>query len=761
MSRSQVGFTELDAELPFLTKADQRQYARAFQNAGHVHGYLAGDRARTLFLKSGLSSDSLSRIWDLSDIDGNGYLTFSEFAVALFLINAKRRGVEVPVHLPEHIYRQLKKNVCSDYRNLWAVNEQERETYKRLFHTNRVTKEETDQDKPFGSATSYLGRYEADRVFIKSGLSLHTIDSIWRLADVDHNGRLDEEEFCVAMTLITRHLAGEPLCDQLPEELFPPSHRAFVQEEMLLDRRKWRKSFTESSVSDLSSSKQMDEKKRHISSPSIESVTSPSSSSEAILRSKLNTLQDRIIQSDRHLTKKVEEEQTNQMKIIEISRRIAEGEKAKSDSKISKEERSQIERDLRRLKNQAHECEKAMNDRLSTNTGATLTDNPQIMQLRREIQQYDDESQYVGLSESEKITKKGAVLLAKRIAEMKLTEWQRTHPSLTTGSSSGVTEQQIIERDRKWREQFDDLSKVIEHLEQSLEKSGRIDHDLNEKKEGFSLAEVTKLRSPSSTEKILSPPYQLSSSPMTASTRPSSHMDQRPEFNGKGHSAKYSSPISSPNQPIILSPSFRSGPIKESQAIAPKKSQEISSSKSPVSSEGLHEISEPSGSRVTHLKDRFEPQSSPRDGLSFSPMLKTPSPKPATSFSPVSTEQREHLESQLSKKRDAMHRADSTSPSKPPGGILGVTRSEPKFDESWTPQITSEVPMTASQQTVRALYDFAGRDREELSFSAGDHLVVHQKLDEDWCYGELNGSYGLFPVSYVDWDHQSGQRSTS
>jgi len=48
------------------------------------------------------------------------------------------------------------------------------------------------------------------------------------------------------------------------------------------------------------------------------------------------------------------------------------------------------------------------------------------------------------------------------------------------------------------------------------------------------------------------------------------------------------------------------------------------------------------------------------------------------------------------------------------------------------------------------LYEFRGRDSTELSFRAGEivHLISH--LDDDWCFGELDGNRGAFPTSYVD-----------
>ena len=48
------------------------------------------------------------------------------------------------------------------------------------------------------------------------------------------------------------------------------------------------------------------------------------------------------------------------------------------------------------------------------------------------------------------------------------------------------------------------------------------------------------------------------------------------------------------------------------------------------------------------------------------------------------------------------------------------------------------------------LYEFTARASGELSFVVGQiiHLISH--LDDDWCFGELDGKCGAFPTSYVD-----------
>lgn len=51
---------------------------------------------------------------------------------------------------------------------------------------------------------------------------------------------------------------------------------------------------------------------------------------------------------------------------------------------------------------------------------------------------------------------------------------------------------------------------------------------------------------------------------------------------------------------------------------------------------------------------------------------------------------------------------------------------------------------------VVALYDYAGRTEEELSFQQGDCILVTKHMDAEWSCGRLNGREGLFPRNYAE-----------
>ncbi|AQZ16610.1 HSE1 (YHL002W) [Zygosaccharomyces parabailii] len=50
---------------------------------------------------------------------------------------------------------------------------------------------------------------------------------------------------------------------------------------------------------------------------------------------------------------------------------------------------------------------------------------------------------------------------------------------------------------------------------------------------------------------------------------------------------------------------------------------------------------------------------------------------------------------------------------------------------------------------VRAVYDLASNDPDELTFKKGDIILVLEQVYRDWWRGSLRGSIGIFPLNYV------------
>ena len=68
-----------------------------------------GNVAREEMMRSKLPNSVLRRIWALSDIDQDGMLDRDEFAVAMFLIDHKLSGNDLPDQLPDRLIPPSKK----------------------------------------------------------------------------------------------------------------------------------------------------------------------------------------------------------------------------------------------------------------------------------------------------------------------------------------------------------------------------------------------------------------------------------------------------------------------------------------------------------------------------------------------------------------------------------------------------------------------------------------------------------------------------
>lgn len=97
----------------------------------------------------------------------------------------------------------------------WAVTKDEKFRYDSVFKAWD------------GFGKGFIGGDVAIEVFGQSGLEKPDLERVWTLADHGNKGRLNMDEFAVAMHLIYRKLNGYPLPAQLPPELVPPSTRNF------------------------------------------------------------------------------------------------------------------------------------------------------------------------------------------------------------------------------------------------------------------------------------------------------------------------------------------------------------------------------------------------------------------------------------------------------------------------------------------------------------------------------------------------------
>lgn len=95
----------------------------------------------------------------------------------------------------------------------WAVTRDEKKIYDELFRAWD------------GFNKGFITGDVAIEIMSQSRLDRKDLEAIWTLSDPHNRGRLDMDEFAVAMHLIYRKLNGYPVPNRLPPELVPPSTR--------------------------------------------------------------------------------------------------------------------------------------------------------------------------------------------------------------------------------------------------------------------------------------------------------------------------------------------------------------------------------------------------------------------------------------------------------------------------------------------------------------------------------------------------------
>ncbi|KAL2089514.1 hypothetical protein ACEWY4_014202 [Coilia grayii] len=91
-----------------ITEEQREYYTNQFRSLQpDLGGLILGTVAKNFFTKSKLPIPELSHIWELSDVDRDGALTFPEFCTAFHLIVARKNGYPLPERLPASLRPSL------------------------------------------------------------------------------------------------------------------------------------------------------------------------------------------------------------------------------------------------------------------------------------------------------------------------------------------------------------------------------------------------------------------------------------------------------------------------------------------------------------------------------------------------------------------------------------------------------------------------------------------------------------------------------
>jgi len=76
------------------------------------------------------------------------------------------------------------------------------------------------------------------------------------------------------------------------------------------------------------------------------------------------------------------------------------------------------------------------------------------------------------------------------------------------------------------------------------------------------------------------------------------------------------------------------------------------------------------------------------------------------------------------------------------------------------PSALPTIPGLSKMTTVcaKALYEYVGRDNNELTFKVNDIIQSVTQETAEWCKGTINGKTGVFPANYVEYGNEDDLR---
>ncbi|XP_070604535.1 epidermal growth factor receptor substrate 15-like 1 isoform X3 [Erythrolamprus reginae] len=239
---------------------ERAKFDGIFESLLPVNGLLSGDKVKPVLMNSKLPLDVLGRVWDLSDIDKDGHLDRDEFAVAMHLVYRALEKEPVPSVLPPSLVPPSKrkkvpifpgavpvlpaspppKDSLRSTPSHGSINSLNSTGSLSPKHSLKQTQPSANWVVPLTDKIRYdeiflktdldldgfVSGLEVKDIFMHSGLSQNLLAHIWALADTRQMGKLNKDQFALAMYLIQQKVSKgiDPPQVLLPD-MIPPSER--------------------------------------------------------------------------------------------------------------------------------------------------------------------------------------------------------------------------------------------------------------------------------------------------------------------------------------------------------------------------------------------------------------------------------------------------------------------------------------------------------------------------------------------------------
>jgi len=178
------------------TEMEKNYYQNLYVIADTDHdGKISGQEALVFLKKTKLPDQVLKQIWDLVDVNKQGYLLPKEFAIAMRLISQAQNNQPVSMSTLAQVNALPTFEGIPNPQNL-SVTFDEVVKYDELF-----LQADANHD-------GFVDGMEAKNFFAKSNLQQEQLKEIWSLADTTRAGKLGKIQFRIAIHLVYHVLKG-------------------------------------------------------------------------------------------------------------------------------------------------------------------------------------------------------------------------------------------------------------------------------------------------------------------------------------------------------------------------------------------------------------------------------------------------------------------------------------------------------------------------------------------------------------------------
>lgn len=219
-----------------ISKENVENYKVVYNSLNPIDGKLAGSKVKPYMVNSKLPVELLTKVWDLSDIDQDGFLNMKEFILSCHLIAKASQGLLLPPQLPSELLNFNPLETSVQQLNLklspissspqsfiseaepstipqWIVPTEDRAVYEANF-----IKLDKDND-------GLVNGFDVKDTMMQSGLPQNVLAHIWNLCDIKGTGMLNSEQFALANYFIKQKQSGLELPMQLAPHMVPPTLR--------------------------------------------------------------------------------------------------------------------------------------------------------------------------------------------------------------------------------------------------------------------------------------------------------------------------------------------------------------------------------------------------------------------------------------------------------------------------------------------------------------------------------------------------------